>query len=120
MINRPLTDNQIKSLHPVVRAEYKNQRLTDAEAKVANRLIRDPYRFKSRIALRAVREKLNNAEIASLKGVLRAMPSDAPAELLENASFAVLRKERSLEGAVLETEQAAEIFRKKRNTRGKS
>ncbi len=116
-MNGPLTENQIKSLHPVVRAEYQKQLLTDAEAKIANRLVRAPFRFKSRIALRVVREKLSKASIATLKGILHAMPSDAPAGFLEKMSFSVLRKERLLDEAVLEVEQAAAILRKKRSSR---
>lgn len=115
-MNEPLTENQIKSLHPAVRAEYKKQLLTDAEAKIANRLVRAPFRFKSRIALRAVREKLSKASIATLKGILHAMPSDAPAEFLEKISFAVLRKERPLDEAVQDVVQATEIFRRRRNS----
>ncbi|MFH2203130.1 MAG: hypothetical protein ABIJ96_08465 [Elusimicrobiota bacterium] len=111
---KKLTANQIKGLHPAVRAEFLKQRLTDDQARAANRLVRQPYGFKSRIALKAVREKVSDANIAALRGILQAMPPDAPAELLERASFAVLRKGRPLADAVREVEEAAAEFREKR------
>ncbi|PCI39641.1 MAG: hypothetical protein COB53_02970 [Elusimicrobia bacterium] len=115
----PLTPNQIKSLHPVVRSELSAGRFTQAQARIANRLVRRPYNFKSRIAVKAVNDKLSRAEIEALKSILNAMPSGAPAALLEKASFAVLRKSRPLDEVVLEVKQAALIFKGMREARAK-
>ena len=112
--NKPLTANQIKSLHPAVRVEFKAGRLTDAQAHMANRLVRAPYRFKSRIALRVAREKVGKAGVASLQKILQAMPADAPAELLETTSFEVLGKKKTLEEAVSQVQKATAAFRHKK------
>lgn len=116
-IMKKLSPNQIKSLHPVVRAEFLKKALTDEQAHAANRLIRQPYGFKSRIALRAISEKVSAEGIASLRSTLQAMPSDAPAALLEKVCFAVLGKTQTLEDAVREVEGAASAFREKRKAR---
>jgi len=114
MASNDLTPNQIKSLHPAVRFEFKAGRLTDAQAHTANRLIREPYQFKSRIAIRAAVENLKRSGIEKLHKALKAMPSDAPAKLLEDESFAVLGKKKSLDEAVTLVSEAAVVFRKKK------
>ncbi len=114
MNKKKLTPNQIKSLHPAVRAEFIKKNITDSQARTANRLVRQPYNFKSRIALRTVLENVDDTGIASLRGILNAMPADAPAQLLETVSFAVLRGDRILNEAVREVEEAAAGFREKR------
>jgi hypothetical protein len=113
-VQKKLTDNQIKGLHPAVRVEFKKKNLNDDEAHRANRLVRPPYSFKSRIALRAVREKLTNTALTELRDILAAMPKDAPAQLLENMSFAVLAKSQKLDYAIMIVETAAEKFRDKK------
>ena len=111
---KKLTPNQIKGLHPAVRTEFVKKNITASQARTANRLVRQPYNFKSRIALRTVLEKVDDTGIASLRGILNAMPVDAPAQLLEAISFAILRGDRVLDEAVREVEEAAAGFREKR------
>ncbi len=119
MASKPLTANQIKSLHPAVRVELKAGRLTESEAALANRLVRFPYLFISRIALRVVREKINKGGIDSLKRIRKAMPKGAPAGLLETVSFAVLEKKKPLDEAVKEVQEAAASFKKVREAKAK-
>lgn len=114
---RKLTANQIKGLHPAVRAEFRKERLTDAQARKANRLIRQPYGFKSRIALKVVHDKVSHSQVENLRGILKAMPAEAPAALLEDASFAVLLNNRPLDEAVKEVEEAALKFKEHRKSR---